>query len=494
MQLVDAILSSNSRVQSSGALFEQDQTSRHGFVGLLKNMASSLAGLTESQESISQIERSPQTSIKTLQDMRQRSREVEKAMQDLVDAISPENKQKIEKRVSDMVRFEQKTPAQAAAAIALERITGVNDQSEPQVLEAVVCAAARDMATTIRHANQINPSSATEAEIGSAVRAALSETHRGQLVLAFIDGVSAQLKENVDIDSMAKDSSESTDHQMSFLVEQVGQEFHLPDLMDLDHFATLDQAPLLRDFGHVPEASHGDQNLLFTDRDLLEIDALISDLFQSPVSHGDSKVREIPVEVQRKKILDSIAESALVAKAEASSTWAQHNSSAVFGVPLKQITIDAVRFVEHEAKLASRRQSSLADIQQTQRKCEAGKEAIFAATAMCKPETWVAIQNAVVNTINAGTQSPAQCVAEIVAAAVKPVLAYSDLPEVTTAKAAVAAVSVTVATQVAITLKPADSQSITDAVQSILRQSEQGQAVKGLIAGILAAGSPGNLS
>ena len=478
-------LASTSRVLAHDGLFGQDQKGGASFVGLLKDMANSLAELTENQETISQITHSPQATIKALQHIPHWCSGIEKAMQDLVHAISPEDEQAIEKRVSDMVRLEQKTPAQAAVLVALESVAGLQDQSEPQVLEAAVCTATRNIATALRHASQMSQDGSLEVTL--AVLDTLSRTHSGQLILAFLDGMIAQGSDRT--------QSKSTDDELSFLVEPTYLEFHLPDLMEWDHDALMNQAPLLNGLGSTPEICHSDQIPFLTDADLIETNDLMSDLWQDTVAHVDSMVREIPLHAPREKILLSIAQSVRVAQTEANWALTHLNpSSAGFSQALKQITIDAARFVENEAEVALKPQSRLADVAQAQRRCNAGKQAVLAVTAVCKQESQLAIQNDVINAIHTGTQSPAQAVADVVATAVKEVLAYRDLNEVTVARAAVAAVTLTVATEAALKLKPADAKQITEAVQFTLLQSVQGQAVTELMMGIRAAGSSSNLS
>ena len=196
-------------------------------------------------------------------------------------------------------------------------------------------------------------------------------------------------------------------------------------------------------------------------------------------------------EVQSKKIAQSMRWTSEAQAAEQSIL--QYPSSPTgFTQALKVAAGVATRFVEVQAQIPADPHASLADVQEAQRKCYAGKEAVLAVASACSREKAIEVQTKLSNAINLEKKSPAQASAEIAVKAVESVLAYPDLHEVTVAATGSAAAIVLLAMNHAIELRPSDRQEIKNATQIAMKNLPEGQAVLAFLAGVRQANLMGS--
>jgi hypothetical protein len=215
-QLLQSIMESASEVVAAQSTFVQREAGRYSLLYVLQHVGNSLAQFVEAQVVTAQ---SPQISTAELQSVLRKCQAGAQKLKDLVHAHSAEHAQALEAKFSQAVHRENKTPAQAAAAIAIDSAAGVLDQADVELSAAAIGKAAKDIAAAMRFAHQLDPSN--DAEIEATIRAQLATSIEGQAVLSFLDGIKDGFKEG-------------TADAVNLSVEQAVEEISLPDSIALD--------------------------------------------------------------------------------------------------------------------------------------------------------------------------------------------------------------------------------------------------------------------
>lgn len=473
-QLLQSIIESASEVAATQSSFAQQQAGRYSLLYVLQHVGDSLAQFVEAQV---EMALSPKTSTAELQSVLERCRAGAQKMNDLVHACSAEHAQALEAKFSQAIHLENKTPEQAAAAIAMDSVIGVLDQADIELSVAAIGKAAKEIAAVIRLADQIDPSASARTQ--NTIRAQLATSTEGQAVMSFLDGIKDGFKEGT---ADAANVSEG----------QAAEEISIPDSVGIDALILSEpSSPTLQEaFARMADEGAETSFLmeLETETNWNSLDDFMSELSPNlEVEEFGGLTPRASASVQRQQILESIGQSVFEVQSAERLVLENRGASSGFSQALKQFASDAAQFVRTQASSAEDALQSLAEIQQVQRRCHAGKEAVIALADACNPLNATDIRQKVSFAVTAENRSPAQAAANVAAKAVERVLAYPDLTEVTAASVAAAAVNVMLATQSAILLRPAERQQVKDEIRSTLRQSEQGQMVSALIAGIRAA-------
>lgn len=478
-ELLGSILNCVSVAQGAQTLFVQQLTGAHSLISVLKKEVRSTALFVEAQ---AQIAKNPQVSLEELTAIQQKCSAGKEAIQAALRAYSPENIYELQQEFLYQTSLGQKTPAQAAAAVAVKIVGTDSYQPDLEISVATTFggAAAKSVALVIRCAGELNPTHAIE--IQHAVYAALKPLPKWQGLLMFLAGVDEgfRARGNAEPVHQRQLQPQNPVNDRSVNCQEMVDDDSLPDMM-MDEGWSLHLrspspqitavAPTIHQLEHDPFVTPFSADTGWGSMDIFSGDGSLG-----MAGGPEAALQKDLTKVKKAQVLQSVLDVQAVER----SIMQQAGGL----VALFKGTIGAVvRFVEAQAQIAQNPQASLWDIQEAQRKCSAGHDAVLSVVSAYSQEKATEVRDEMFYEVDMKGQSPAQAVAAIAARALKLTRAHTDLPEVKAAAACATAKISSLAISRAKELIPRSERSMLGgAIREELMKLPEGQDILALVA------------